>query len=80
MSNPPLYRKRAIMGKRIDLGWNYEAKQEDHWTFKVAQDLHFKNFYRAFNEYLQDNECVSLFEDDIFETFYDEKYKADGIR
>lgn len=64
----------------IGLGKDFDSMKKDKWRIKVAQDMHFKNFYRSFYEYLEDNEYVSQDGDDKYETFYDEKHHPNGVR
>ena len=69
-----------MAGERVDKWADFVPKKEDTWRIKVAQDLHFKNFYRALTEYFEDNEYKSIYGDTLYETFYDEKHQPDGVK
>lgn len=69
------------MGKEKTGRWEgYDTKKEDNWEFKVMDDMHFKQFYRTFYEWFDDNEFQSMYGDEKIETYYDEKYNPDGTR
>ncbi|PLW80514.1 hypothetical protein C0585_02350 [Candidatus Woesearchaeota archaeon] len=69
------------MGKeKIGPAKNFESKKEDNWEFKIEQEVHLKNFYRAFYQFLEDKDYFDIWGGERYETFYDEKFHPNGSR
>ena len=68
------------MKDEFGLAKGFKGKSEDDWELKTMQDMHFKNFYRALYEHIQTDEYVSMYEDDKFETLYDEFQHPNGSK
>ncbi|MBR9675932.1 hypothetical protein GOV05_02915 [Candidatus Woesearchaeota archaeon] len=59
-------------------GW--DSEEVDFFELKYREDMHLKNFYKAFQEFLNEKEYYSMYKDDKIEPYYQEAHLPNGMK